>query len=56
MGYQHDITYDLKYGIEFATGLSFYKGFVLISYGFQDNACFVMKVPEKVFYEFLSEG
>ena len=56
MGCQHDVTKDLKYGIEFATGLAFHNGFALISYGFQDNACFVMKVPEKVFFEFLSKG
>jgi predicted GH43/DUF377 family glycosyl hydrolase len=56
MGCRHDVTYDLKYGIEFATGLAFINGFVLISYGFQDNACFVMKIPEKVFLEFLSKG
>lgn len=56
MGCYHDIDRDLKSGIEFGTGLTFYKGFVLISYGLQDNACFVMKVPEKVFFEFLSKG
>jgi hypothetical protein len=34
--------------IEFACGLCFYKGDMLISFGFQDNAAFLLQVPEKI--------
>ena len=56
MGCQYDAARKIKYGIEFCTGLAFHNGNVLISYGFQDNATFVMKVPQEVFFDFLSKG
>jgi hypothetical protein len=56
MGCQYDSARKIKYGIEFCTGLAFHNGNVLISYGFQDNAAFVMKVSQEVFFDFLSKG
>jgi predicted GH43/DUF377 family glycosyl hydrolase len=56
MGSQVDLTTGHEYNIEFVTGLAFLNGYALISYGFQDNGAFVLRVPEKVFYEFLTKG
>lgn len=39
--------------IEFATGMAFYQGNVLITFGFQDNAAFLLVIPEKVFENFV---
>jgi len=39
--------------IEFATGMAFYQGNVLISFGFQDNAAYLLVIPEKVFANFV---
>ena len=32
--------------IEFGCGLTFYKGDMLVTFGFQDNAAFILRVPE----------
>jgi predicted GH43/DUF377 family glycosyl hydrolase len=53
MGAQRDKTTGLQYTIEFGTGVAFYGDDILISYGLQDNACFVLRMPTKLFYEFL---
>ena len=45
-----------EYNIEFATGLAFLDGNVLIAYGYQDNGTFILKMPEKVFFEFVTKG
>jgi SAM-dependent methyltransferase len=37
--------------IEFACGLCIYKGDLLISFGFQDNAAFILQIPEKIIDE-----
>lgn len=39
--------------IEFVTGIAFYQGNVLVSFGFQDNAAFLLVIPEKVFTNFI---
>lgn len=39
--------------IEFVTGMAFYQGNVLISFGFQDNAAFLLVIPEKIFANFV---
>ena len=39
--------------IEFCCGMSLYKNDLLISFGFQDNAAYVLKVPEKIIDEIL---
>jgi len=56
MGAQRDRTSGLQYTIEFGTGIAFHNDDVLISYGLQDNACFILKMPSKLFYEFLMKG
>lgn len=40
--------------IEFATGLAFHQGNVLITFGYQDNAAFLLVIPEKVFSNFVT--
>lgn len=39
--------------IEFCCGLALYQGNFLISFGFQDNAAFILKVPKQLIEEFL---
>jgi len=39
--------------IEFGCGLTFYKGDMLVTFGFQDNAAFVLKIPESMIEEML---
>lgn len=56
MGYQVDSVTGYQYNIEFVTGIAFLNGNVLISYGFQDNGTFILRIPEKAFYEFLTKG
>lgn len=56
MGSQTDSVTGYEYNIEFVTGLAFLNGNVLISYGFQDNGTFILRIPEKAFFEFLTKG
>lgn len=42
--------------IEFACGLALYKENVLITFGFQDNAAFILSIPEKVFLNEINEN
>lgn len=56
MGTQFDPVTGKNYSIEFVTGIAFYGNDVLISYGLQDNACYVLKIPQPVFSEFLIRG
>ena len=37
--------------IEFCAGMTEYNGDILISFGFQDNAAYLLRVPHKVFQE-----
>jgi hypothetical protein len=43
----------LEAKIEFACGLAKYKNDYLISFGFQDNAAYILRVPGKVLEEFV---
>lgn len=43
-------------GIEFCTGLAFHKGNALLSFGYQDNAAYILKLPEDVFFDFVKNG
>ena len=56
MGTQIDHTTGYEYNIEFATGITFLDGNVLIAYGYQDNGTFILKIPEKVFFDFVNKG
>lgn len=40
--------------IEFCAGMAFHKGNFLIPFAFQDNAAFILKVPEKTLMELLT--
>ena len=51
-----EITTGNSFHIEFATGMVFHNNKVYISYGLQDNACFVLELPAEVFHEFLMRG
>lgn len=44
------------YNIEFVTGATIFNNDVLISFGFQDNASFILRVPLNVFTDFLIKG
>lgn len=39
--------------VEFACGMTFYKSDLLISFGFQDNAAYVLRIPNKMINEVL---
>lgn len=41
--------------IEFCVGMCFYEESFLMTFGFQDNAAYVLKVPQDVFMSFLNE-
>lgn len=55
-GYKNENIDGRMAGIEFVTGVCFYKGDVLISFGLQDNASFVLRMPKNLFYEFVQKG
>lgn len=40
--------------IEFCCGLAFYENHFLVTFGFQDNAAFILKFPEKIMHELLN--
>lgn len=44
------------YNIEFVTGATVLNNDLLISFGFQDNASFVLRIPLNVFTDFLTKG
>lgn len=56
MGSQTDWRVGSQHVIEFATGLAFAGADALISYGFQDNGIFILKMPQEVFFDFLLRG
>lgn len=41
--------------VEFCCGAAFYKDNLLLSFGFQDNAAFILKMPRSMLDEFLSQ-
>ena len=56
LGTQIDPTTGLEYNIEFATGMAFLDGNVLIAFGYQDNGTFILKMPEQLFFDFVARG
>lgn len=42
--------------VEFCIGMDRYKDKVLMTFGFQDNAAYVLVVPEKIIEEFINEN
>lgn len=41
--------------VEFAVGMTVYKDDVLISFGFQDNAAYILRIPEQALYNFIAK-
>ena len=39
--------------VEFATGMCEYKNDVLITFGFQDNAAYLLRLPTGAFKDFI---
>lgn len=56
LGTQKDPTTGLEYNIEFATGMVFLDGNVIIAFGYQDNGTFLLKMPEELFFDFVRRG
>jgi len=56
MGTQIDPTTGYEYNIEFATGMTFLNGNMIVSFGYQDNGTFLLKMPEEVFFDFVARG
>jgi hypothetical protein len=58
MGTYYDHVSGTDYGIEFVTGMTVHpdNGDILISFGWQDNASFVLRMPQKLFLEFLTDN
>ena len=56
MGTYYDHVTNTDYNIEFVTGMAIKGNDILISYGFQDNASFILRIPQNVFFDFLSRG
>ncbi|MEY4421856.1 MAG: hypothetical protein RL581_394 [Actinomycetota bacterium] len=42
--------------VEFCVGMAKYKEDLLMSFGFQDNAAYLLRVPEKVVEDFINEN
>jgi hypothetical protein len=56
LGTYYDHVTNTDYNIEFVTGMTIVGTDILISFGFQDNASFILRVPQNVFADFLSKG
>ncbi len=56
MGTQVDPTTGYEYNIEFATGMTFLNGEVIVAFGYQDNGTFLLRMPEKLFFDFVARG
>jgi hypothetical protein len=58
MGTYYDHVTNTDYNIEFVTGMTINpeNGDVLISFGWQDNASFILRIPQKVFLDFLTDN
>jgi hypothetical protein len=56
LGTYYDHVTNTDYNIEFVTGMTVIGNDILISFGFQDNASFILRVPQNVFADFLSRG
>ena len=55
-GSQIDPTTGYEYNIEFATGITFLDGDVLIAFGYQDNGTYILRMSEHVFFDFVARG
>lgn len=53
MGTYYDHVKAQDYNIEFVTGATMYGNDILISYGWQDNASYILRMPQNVFANFL---
>lgn len=42
--------------IEFCCGAAFYRDNLLVSFGFQDNSAYLLRIPFDLFYKFINEG
>jgi hypothetical protein len=42
--------------IEFVSGIAYHKNDVLISYGYEDNASYILRIPRDVFDDFILRG
>jgi hypothetical protein len=40
--------------VEFAVGMCIHNNDILISFGFQDNAAYLVRIPEQAFYNFIA--
>jgi hypothetical protein len=58
MGTYFDHVTDTDYNIEFVTGMTVHpeSGDMLISFGFQDNASFILRMPQKLFMDFIKDS
>ena len=56
MGTYYDHVKGQDYNIEFVTGVTMVGDDILISFGWQDNASYVLKLPKAVFANFLAMG
>ena len=54
LGSQIDPTTGNEYNIEFATGMIFHEGNIIIAFGYQDNGTFLLKIPKDVFFDFVN--
>lgn len=54
-----DVSEDFKFmdaRVEFAAGMAYHEGNFYITYGFQDNAAYLLKVDEKTVEDFIKHG
>ena len=42
--------------IEFVSGIAYHKNDVLISYGYEDNTSYILRIPKNVFDDFVLRG
>lgn len=56
LGTFYDHVSDTDYNIEFVTGATILGQDIIISFGFQDNASYALKIPLNVFNDFLTKG
>ena len=56
LGTYYDHVTNTDFNIEFVTGAAVLNNDILISFGFQDNASFILRIPLNVFYDFLTKG
>lgn len=54
-GTHYDHTTSKDFTVEFATGMTLLGNDILISFGLQDNASYILRMPQSVFYEFLKK-